>query len=253
MKKCIDLLILNAKNNTDYSFQAIPASSNYEPIQLRHSPRDVTYSNDETAPVLARRMDFLSDFFPDFLDDDDDSDDDSASRPKKHRKKIQQEEDGNRLLSPSAFSKISQTLGALNTVGNFLVNMTRGGALSNKPQPNRGDMQLISTSAASSSLPSFSPSQLSGTTASVTLDVHGLNATESIEPLIKRVGVSGNDETANKQQTLDEKIDMDALAEKKRKKHQAFPTKKEPTASKPVAVTVTPGEFYCISKELILI
>uniref|UniRef100_A0A336MTC0 CSON006469 protein n=1 Tax=Culicoides sonorensis TaxID=179676 RepID=A0A336MTC0_CULSO len=78
--------------------------------------------------------------------------------------------DDGRLLSSSAFNKISETLGALNTVGRLIVNMTRGQSVSitnNNVQPSDSVPDAILT---------------------LTKNVLGQNVTKTIEPLIKRVG-----------------------------------------------------------------
>lgn len=185
--------------------------------------------------------------------------------PNVRRKRHQ--DDGARLLSQSAFSRISETLGALNTVGSFLVNITRGG---NGEQHHRGDMHLISSSIPSTAISenklppdTFSNDDLldsevvvSSTTQqsmpnailTLTKNVLGQNMTKTIEPLIKRVGTitptTHNGKDSLKESKLDkislsEKIDMAALAEKKRKKHQAVNPKKETTIIP--SSTVTPG------------
>lgn len=79
-------------------------------------------------------------------------------------------QDDGRLLSSSAFNKISETLGALNTVGRLIVNMTRGQSVSitnNNVKPSDSVPDAILT---------------------LTKNVIGKNATKIIEPLIKRVG-----------------------------------------------------------------
>lgn len=72
----------------------------------------------------------------------------------------------------------------------------------------------------------------------------GANVTKTIEPLIKRVGNEPNLEknTLFDKQTLSEKIDMAALAEKKRKKHQAISSKKDIIlAHTTLSTTIQPG------------
>lgn len=221
---------------------------------------------DESVVIAARRVD---DGSMKYL-----TDDDVFPLPNVRRRR-QNDDDQARLLSQSAFSRISETLGALNTVGSFLVNITRG---ANGDQHHRGDMHLISSSMlspamATTKLPSHSAviSELldeevvisSSTQQSVpdailtlTKNVLGQNMTKTIEPLIKRVGSNGNHHSSNvnhhsssgkeplkeskiDKQTLSEKIDMAALAEKKRKKHQAIHPKKETTITP--SSTVSPG------------
>ena len=74
-----------------------------------------------------------------------------------------------RLLSKDAFTKISETLGALNTVGRYIVNITKGQEPTlvqhNQDKENVPDAILT-----------------------LTKNVLGQNITKSIEPLIKKVG-----------------------------------------------------------------
>lgn len=65
-------------------------------------------------------------------EDDEEDDDDKESSSEYYDSDEEQSEDSSnaslpRLLSPSTFHRISETLGALNTVGHMLVDMTRGG------------------------------------------------------------------------------------------------------------------------------
>lgn len=81
-----------------------------------------------------------------------------------------------RVLSSSAFNKISETLGALNTVGHFLVDMTRG-----QPPTHSADN--------SSSVPDA--------ILTLTKTVLGQNVTKTVEPLIKkRIGTEEESTTA---------------------------------------------------------
>lgn len=173
-----------------------------------------------------------------------------------------------RLLSQSAFNRISETLGALNTVGNFFLNMTREVS---GDQHNRGDMQLISSSSMQTTRsPDIEPSSIFSIDSydtstqsvpdallTITKNVLGQNMTKTIEPLIKRVGQApekeskidklGVSEKIDKL-SLNEKIDMASLAEKKRKKHQAVPPKKEKIPQLiSVSTTVSPGTFWFFS------
>lgn len=77
--------------------------------------------------------------------------------------------DDGRLISSSAFNKISETLGALNTVGRLIVNMTRGQSVSltdSNVKPSDSVPDAILT---------------------LTKNVLGQNVTKKIEPFIKRV------------------------------------------------------------------
>lgn len=235
-------------------------ASIYQEHRPTFTAEDGDIDDDESVVIASRRVDSASTKYL--------SDDDVFPLPNVRRRR-RQNDDHARLLSQSAFSRISETLGALNTVGSFLVNITRG---ANGDQHHRGDMNLISSSmlspaVATTKLPSQSAvlSELldsevamSSTTQqsvpdailTLTKNVLGQNMTKTIEPLIKRVGVSnshnGNAKEPQKEakldkQTLSEKIDMAALAEKKRKKHQAVHPKKETTLEP--SSTVAPGTF----------
>lgn len=186
------------------------------------------------------------------------------------RRRRRNENEEARLLSQSAFSRISETLGALNTVGSYLVNITRG-ATNNGD--NRGDMQLISSSSMHLNKPNPSvnnqllieSTEKDSTTQSVpdailtlTKNVLGQNMTRTIEPLIKRVHTpivmkehiaSANNQASSAEdsriidtQTLSEKIDLAALQEKKRKKHQAIGTKVS-TPTKIASTTIAPAKY----------
>lgn len=195
------------------------------------------------------------------------------------RRRRQNENEQARRLSQSTFNRISQTLGALNTMGNFFLNITREVT---GEQSHRGDMQLVSSSSVTSeatATPSSTTTKKStitttttGTTKSpasaghspvsttehttttikqiipaassiITKTVPSPNVTKTIEPLIKRIGndYSNNEKnTLIDKQTLSEKIDMAAMAEKKRKKHQATTSKKETTFTT-FGTTIAPG------------
>ncbi|KAL1403396.1 hypothetical protein pipiens_005695 [Culex pipiens pipiens] len=79
---------------------------------------------------------------------------------------------GSRLWAPD-FNKISQTLGALNTVGRYIVNITKGQEPSAVNSVNKDTKENI-------------PAAI----LTLTSSVWGPNVTKSIEPLIKRVGGS---------------------------------------------------------------
>ncbi|XP_017845509.1 serine proteinase stubble [Drosophila busckii] len=65
-----------------------------------------------------------------------------------------------RLLSPSTFHRISETLGALNHVGHMLVDMTRGGQDSKTENSTSSSNESVSTTTESSSTSSSSSSAL---------------------------------------------------------------------------------------------
>ena len=98
-------------------------------------------------------------------------------------------------MSASAFNKISETLGALNTVGHFIVDMTRG--------------QDGQSSDESSSSYQNNPNKVPDAILTLSTNVLGQNITNTIEPLIKRVG---QNEELNKLGLFDGK--------KKKKKNQ---------------------------------
>lgn len=95
-------------------------------------------------------------------------------KPPNRRESVQTTDDApnkddGRLISSSAFNKISETLGALNTVGRLIVNMTRGQSVSltdSNVQPSDSVPDAILT---------------------LTKNVLGQNVTKKIEPFIKRV------------------------------------------------------------------
>lgn len=182
----------------------------------------------ELPSIAARRS---SDFDTEFLDEN------KEVFPLPNVRRRRQNDDQARLLSQSAFNRITETLGALNAVGKFFLNMTRE-VNGEQQQQQNDDMQLISSSSLvnvettkkpSTEKTSIFPNNFSTTTLkTVSVDVHK-KANKTIEPLIKRVGLSEPPEKGSKidEQALNEKIDMAALAEKKRKKHQATISKKE--------------------------
>ncbi|XP_055689168.1 proclotting enzyme isoform X1 [Lutzomyia longipalpis] len=85
--------------------------------------------------------------------------------------RIRRQDTQERGLSPVAFSRISETLGALNTVGQYLVNMTRGESA-----------PIIHTSGSSST------DNVPSAILTLTSNVLGKNITNTIEPLIKQMG-----------------------------------------------------------------
>lgn len=161
-------------------------------------------------------------------------------------------EDGQgRLLSPSAFSRISETLGALNTVGNFLVNFTRGDNghyhqthnhnthnlpandhsidhLDAEALSDERPMQMISSSS------TMDATSVPDALLTLTKNVLGQNMTKTIEPLIKRVGMMTKVET-QEQPSMGHRIDAD---ENKRKQHETVVRKDDQDAT-----AVAPGEF----------
>ena len=167
-----------------------------------------------------------------------------------------QNDDQGRLLSQSAFNRITETLGAINAVGKFFLNMTRE---VNGENNRRDDMQLISSSSSSSKIentkqPStekisiFSTDLSTTTQASVTTKLSSTtkSSTKTTDSFNKRIGLSQQPAKGSKvdEQTLSEKIDMAALAEKKRKKHQAISPKKEIiTTHTSNPTTLSPGKY----------
>lgn len=209
-------------------------------------------------PLLGRRTDFLNSFIPSSYVDDEGTEgveypyipDEEIEVSKRSRRHNEDSEEA-RLLSPSAFSRISETLGALNTVGSFLVNFTRGDHHQNTHNGNQNsylnnhgsnshridqlqlqgedddtpEMELISSSGSSdTSISSVPAPSVPDAILTLTKNVLGQNMTKTIEPLIKRVGIDANPEKQDFS-AISEKIDMASLAEKKRKKHQTETTK----------------------------
>ncbi|XP_055850907.1 proclotting enzyme [Episyrphus balteatus] len=120
---CISLsLIVNGhsqqKISTDKSF---PFQSNLDnPFSYDVEKTRISRSFKETSSKVKNESDDdgdSDDDDSDYIYYDDESDSSSASN----------ESGQGRLLSQSAFNRISETLGALNTVGHFIVDMTRGG------------------------------------------------------------------------------------------------------------------------------
>lgn len=200
---------------------------------------------DAELPLITGRQSSSLDI--DFLDEDKDI----FPLPNVRRRR---QNDQGRLLSQSAFNRITETLGALNAMGNFFLNMTREVNGDNNRQD---DMQLIASSSSkvenkiqpSTEKISTFFNDLSTTTQQSVPTKHSLTtklSTKATEPLIKRIGLSEQPVKGSKvdEQTLNEKIDMAALAEKKRKKHQAINTKKElMTTHISSATTLPPGKY----------
>lgn len=169
------------------------------------------------------------------------------SLPNVRRHRRQNEKDEARLLSQSAFNRITETLGALNKVGSFFLNMTRE---VNGEHGHRDNMQLISSSSSSSSTKKPLTTENSTSTEKIVSNsvpilsnkVLGQNITKDGGQFIKRIGQQPGKEFKSDKQALNEKIDMAALAEKKRKKHQAAtPTKESIALHTTVSTTISPG------------
>ncbi|KAH8359492.1 hypothetical protein KR093_007029, partial [Drosophila rubida] len=104
--------------------------------------------------------------------DDDEEDDDDVEGSSEYYDSDEEQSEGSsdassneslpRLLSPSTFHRISETLGALNTVGHMLVDMTRGG------QESKAE-NSTSTSDEANSLASSTTTELSTTPTSLPL------------------------------------------------------------------------------------
>lgn len=254
------------------SFQAKPLGDRR--LQLSSSSAAGTHRG---IPLLGRRTDFLNSFIPSAYVDDEGTEgveypyipDEEIEVSKRSRRHNEDSEEA-RLLSPSAFSRISETLGALNTVGSFLVNFTRGDNSHHHQNTHNGnqnsflsqhgsnshsidqlqlqgeddddtpEMELISSSGSSDVSTSSVPApSVPDAILTLTKNVLGQNMTKTIEPLIKRVGINAS---PGKQEysAISEKIDMASLAEKKRKKHQTETTKIA-TITHP---TVEPGKIF---------
>lgn len=113
-------------------------------------------------------------------------------------------EDG-RLLSDTAFSRISETLGALNAVGRYIVNMTRGGH-------DQMSSPVIADDRVDSSTENIPDAILT-----LTKNVLGENVEKTIEPLIKRVS--------------DDIVQNDNEAEEKKKKRKNLKKDEKATVS----------------------
>ncbi|XP_058055761.1 serine proteinase stubble [Anopheles bellator] len=130
------------------------------------------------------------DYFDFGLDDDDDEDSDEDEEDAEDSDEEEAVADGGpatvaavtaapietstiraRLLSDAAFNKLSETLGALNTVGRYIVNITKGQEASAITQVDPDTQETV-------------PEAL----LTLTKTVLGRNITRPFEPLIKRVG-----------------------------------------------------------------
>lgn len=94
-------------------------------------------------------------------EDDNEEDDDNESSSEYYDSDEEQSEDSSnaslpRLLSPSTFHRISETLGALNTVGHMLVDMTRGGQETKSENASNNSSESIAPVTADSTTPSTS-------------------------------------------------------------------------------------------------
>lgn len=203
---------------------------------------------DAELPSISGRQ--SSSFDVDFLDEDKDI----FPLPNVRRRR---QNDQGRLLSQSAFNRISETLGALNAMGNFFLNMTRE---VNGDNDRRDDMQLISSSSSkvenkiqpsTEKISTFSHDLSTTTQQSVATKLSSTTKSSAkiTEQFIKRIGLSEQPVKGSKvdEQTLNEKIDMAALAEKKRKKHQAINTKNEVMTTHTLnPTTLSPGKYINI-------
>lgn len=232
----------------DISFQLTPNEDRTGRIHTK-SILGRDEEDSRSRPLLGRRTDlpqFLSGFinepelgveYPYMVDE-------ASKRSRRHNTDSEEA----RLLSPSAFSRISETLGALNTVGNFLVNFTRGdtfhhGHLNNQnghtqdvDSAHRVDhleaesldderpMQMISSSAVPNAILTLTKTML------------GQNVTKTIEPFIKRVGISDKHELT----TSNQNVNTGSSPEKKRQKHQA----ENNNVENHISSTVAPGKPF---------
>lgn len=180
------------------------------------------------APAPHRRSDILSEYVPEYL-------------VESRRTRRQDDDDqSSRLISSSAFSRISETLGnflknltgrktpqpitenpdlgALNTVGQYLVNMTRGQDASS------------ASVAGSDSVPDA--------ILTLTKNVLGQNVTKTIEPLIKRAD-SGSDKEAS---FIADKKKRKRDSNKKEHLVESYPTTADLTVSASTFVTEKTSE-----------
>lgn len=174
-----------------------------------------------------------------------------GGRSRRHNGNEQDDSDNQgRLLSPSTFTRISETLGALNTVGNFLVNFTRGennhyhqmhNQANGRPVDHLdaetlGDsgerpMQMIASSS------SIDATSVPDAILTLTKNVLGQNMTKTIEPLIKRVGMMTKLDT-QEPPAIGHRIDGD---EQKRKKHEVDKKKDDSNGNDTKVPALTPG------------
>ncbi|XP_065075190.1 serine proteinase stubble [Ochlerotatus camptorhynchus] len=152
--------------------------------RLQTTPSTTTTTKKKRKKPSTDDDDDDEDDFLDFLgDDDDDSDDDDDEEEEEDEEEEDEEEqeeeaeeetstDGaSRLWSADAFNKISQTLGALNTVGRYIVNITKG-----------------QEAAPVNSINIDRKENVPDAILTLTKTMLGANVTKTIEPLIKRVG-----------------------------------------------------------------
>ncbi|XP_058824736.1 proclotting enzyme isoform X2 [Topomyia yanbarensis] len=146
--------------------------------RLQSTPSGASTKKKPTKPTTADDDDDDDDDFLDFLgDDDDDSeddeedDDDDDEEDEEEEPEEETSTDGGRIWSPEVFNKISDTLGALNTVGRYIVNITKGQEPAQANAINKDSKENI-------------PNAL----LTLTKTVLGPNVTKTFEPLIKRVG-----------------------------------------------------------------
>ncbi|XP_055544943.1 uncharacterized protein LOC129730018 isoform X2 [Wyeomyia smithii] len=135
-------------------------------------------------------LDFLGDDDDDDSEDDDDDEegeDDDAEEEETEAEEETSTDGGNRLWSPDVFNKISNTLGALNTVGRYIVNITKG-------QEPTAVANTVSKDTPKETIPNA--------ILTLTKTVLGPNVTKTIEPLIKRVGVAEVETTVSPVTTL---------------------------------------------------
>ncbi|XP_058978816.1 proclotting enzyme [Musca domestica] len=164
-----------------------------------------------------------------------------------------------RLLSPSAFHRISETLGALNTVGHLLVDMTRGGQDSSSSTPGSTGITATPTSATTTTTTTTttpttertlsennnSAKLFSGSTLENSID--SVKSSSSVHVADKRIG---QEEPINKPMFVENK----EVKKKRKKKKNKNKTKKPsgdsavnststltklPTTLRPVAVRTT--------------
>lgn len=140
--------------------------------ELSTLKEDLHFPHEFTAQNHRIKRNVFFDMIDDFTEDDDDEDgsEEDGDEDESVSESIESTTTRfGRFMSPLAFSKISETLGALNTVGRYIVNMTRGQEASitnNNPSENVPDAILT-----------------------LTKNVLGQNVTKTIEPMIKRIGV----------------------------------------------------------------
>ncbi|XP_055906214.1 serine proteinase stubble [Eupeodes corollae] len=217
LSMCMSLLLI-----TNGQGQLIPNSSANSRASPFQSQLDNVFSDEvfDSKPRLARSLSQASEKLKnesddDSDDDDGDGDDDDDSDyiyydDNSDSSSASNESEG-RLLSQSAFNRISETLGALNTVGHFIVDMTRGG----QDSKSESDEDHLRTTTSTTPVPPLDLGKIIGVTR---------NDSKLQPDPIKRIGQSdgGNIQTFVENKKKKKK-------KNKVKKHSSSPSSTTPT------------------------